>query len=124
MEVAAGALHCAAAQLVGETGNGGGRHCPTFHSTKASACFAHRSLSGAGDDVHFLHNGASQAPLFLFGIFQSQRRVTRLSQRQRWVRVQTMPVPPSGRVKGVQVMLDPGRRRPACHTGVPDPDYP
>jgi hypothetical protein len=57
-------------------------------------------------------SGASQVPLFLFGIFQSQASVARRPHLQGWVAVQMMPRAPSGVVKGVQVTahrLSPGR---------------
>ena len=102
--MAALALHRGAAQLIGEIEEGRGDHRPACRKRQAVAWFAHRSFSGAGDEVHFGHNGASQVPLFLFGTFQSQSSVARLPQRQRLVLVQTMADMPPGIETWWQVM--------------------
>lgn len=102
--MAALALHRGTAQLISEIEEGRGDHhrdCRAFHSAE---CVAHRSFSGAGDEVHFGHSGASQVPLFLVGTFQSQSSVARLPQRQRLVLVQTIAVPPPGIETWWQVM--------------------
>ncbi|WP_133032172.1 hypothetical protein [Sphingomonas sp. PP-CE-1G-424] len=90
------------------------------HSAKAAACVGHRSLSAAGDSVHRVQIGASQVPLRLVDVFQSQASVAGRPQAHRCRRrvPQTIAEPPPGRVTRSQAMASPEADLPGACGGL------